>query len=51
MGLSPLLEGEEGDALLSTQEGDREALTLPAPQVEYIQKNSCGRSKGCPGLV
>jgi len=38
MGLSPFLEGEEGDALLSTRQGDREDIALPAPQVEYIKK-------------
>jgi len=38
MGLSPLLEGEEGDAILSFQNGDRDKITLPAPQVEYIKK-------------
>ncbi len=37
MGLSPLLEGEEGDALLSTQHGDRESIDLPVQQVEYIK--------------
>ena len=38
MGLSPLLEGEEGDAILSSQQGDRKKITLPAPQVKYIKK-------------
>jgi beta-glucosidase len=38
MGLSPLLEGEEGDALLSTREGDREDISLPEPQIEYLKK-------------
>jgi len=37
MGLAPLLEGEEGDALLSTQQGDREKIELPVQQVEYIK--------------
>jgi len=38
MGLAPVLEGEEGDALLSAKSGDRERLSLPAPQVDYIKK-------------
>jgi len=38
MGLAPVLEGEEGDALLSAKSGDRESLSLPAPQVDYIKK-------------
>lgn len=37
MGLSPMLEGEEGDALLSTRQGDRETIELPAQQIEYIK--------------
>ncbi len=36
MGLSPLLEGEEGDASLSDEQGDRSQLTLPLVQVEYL---------------
>ena len=38
MGLSPLLEGEEGDAILSAETGDRSEIGLPAAQVEYIRK-------------
>ncbi len=38
MGLAPMLEGEEGDALLSTRQGDRETIELPAQQAEYIKK-------------
>ena len=38
MGLSPLLEGEEGDASLSDQNGDRLDIGLPAVQVEYVKK-------------
>lgn len=38
MGLSPLLEGEEGDATLSPEQGDRAEIALPAVQVEYIKK-------------
>src|SRR5450759_2288395 len=38
MGLSPLLEGEEGDAILSTENGDRAEIGLPAPQVAYLTR-------------
>lgn len=38
MGISPLLEGEEGSASLSTEQGDRADISLPAVQVEYIRK-------------
>ena len=38
MGISPLLEGEEGDALLTKENGDRSDIALPAVQVEYIKK-------------
>lgn len=38
MGLQPLLEGEEGDALLSTRGGDRETIEIPRQQADYIKK-------------
>jgi len=38
MGLAPVLEGEEGDALLSSKGGDREKIEIPVQQVEYIKK-------------
>jgi beta-glucosidase len=38
MGLAPLLEGEEGDALLSSKGGDRDKIEIPVQQVEYIKK-------------
>ncbi len=38
MGLSPLLEGEEGDAILTLENGDRSGIGLPAVQVEYIKR-------------
>ncbi len=38
MGLSPLLEGEEGDASMSDAGGDRTEITLPPVQVEYLTK-------------
>jgi len=38
MGLSPLLEGEEGDAFLSAETGDRSEIGLPAAQADYIRR-------------
>jgi beta-glucosidase len=37
-GLSSFLEGEEGESLLSPQNGDRESISLPASQVDYIKE-------------
>ncbi len=45
MGLSPLLEGEEGDASMSDDQGDRTQITLPAVQAEYIRKLAQGGAK------
>ena len=43
MGLSPALEGEEGDAILSAEHGDRADIGLPAVQVSYL-KNLAAQS-------
>src|SRR5215213_873355 len=45
MGLSPLLEGEEGDAMLSTAAGDRSDIGLPEAQVAYIKKIAAAGAK------
>ncbi len=45
MGLSPLLEGEEGDAMLSTEAGDRSDLGLPAAQVAYLKQIAAAGAK------
>lgn len=37
-GLSSLLEGEEGESLLSEQNGDRVSISLPASQADYIKE-------------
>ncbi len=37
MGFSPLLEGEQGDAILSSQEGDRSDICLPPEQVKFLE--------------
>ena len=38
VGLTPELEGEEGAALLTPLNGDRESISLPASQVNYIKE-------------
>ncbi len=37
-GFSSFLEGEEGESLLSTQNGDRSSISLPASQANYIKE-------------
>jgi len=38
VGSSPLLEGEEGESLLTPNNGDRDSIRLPASQVEFIKQ-------------
>ncbi|MBE9484318.1 MAG: glycoside hydrolase family 3 C-terminal domain-containing protein [Bacteroidetes bacterium] len=38
VGINRLLEGEQGDAMLNLEGGDRINIELPANQVEYIRK-------------
>lgn len=38
MGISPQLEGEEGEAIASPSLGDRDALDLPAPQQAFLKQ-------------
>jgi beta-glucosidase len=45
MGISPLMEGEEGDAILTTENGDRADIGLPANQVDYIKKMAAQGAK------
>ncbi|MBA4384775.1 MAG: glycosyl hydrolase [Anaerolinea sp.] len=44
-GTSSFLEGEEGESLLSPQNGDRESISLPASQVNYIKELSIAGAK------
>jgi len=39
-GFNSFLEGEEGESLLSPQNGDRESITLPQSQIDYIKELS-----------
>ncbi|TNJ46587.1 glycoside hydrolase family 3 C-terminal domain-containing protein [Tamlana fucoidanivorans] len=38
MGISALLEGEEGEAIASSEKGDRTDIKLPQNQINYIKK-------------
>ncbi|MDP4209036.1 MAG: glycoside hydrolase family 3 N-terminal domain-containing protein [Bacteroidota bacterium] len=38
IGLTPLLEGEEGDAFLSKSGGDKTSLSLPEPHIVFLRK-------------
>lgn len=38
LGLTPVLEGEEGDAFLSKSGGDRSTLSIPRAHIKYLQK-------------
>jgi beta-glucosidase len=38
IGLSPVMEGEEGDAFLSESGGDRLTMSLPEAQLQYLKK-------------
>jgi len=37
VGISPMMEGEEGSSLLTPNNGDRDAITLPDSQLNYIK--------------
>ena len=39
-GISSFIEGEEGESLLSRQNGDRESISLPQSQIDYIKELS-----------
>ncbi len=45
VGLTPLLEGEEGDAFLSASGGDRTTLSLPQAHITFLQKLRQATSK------
>jgi len=45
IGLTPVQEGEEGDAFLAANGGDKLSLSLPAPHIKLLQKL---RAKGKP---
>jgi beta-glucosidase len=45
MGTSPLMEGEEGEALLAPANGDRSDIALPGVQVEFLKQLSTHGAK------
>jgi len=45
VGYSSFLEGEEGESLLSPQNGDRDSISLPKTQVEYIKELAISGAK------
>ncbi|MGZ3938767.1 MAG: glycoside hydrolase family 3 C-terminal domain-containing protein, partial [Flavisolibacter sp.] len=45
MGLSPVYEGEEGDAFLSQGGGDKQNLNLPASEIAYMKALRKGNNK------
>ncbi len=45
VGLTPLLEGEAGDAFLSASTGDRQTLGLPRSQVVFLKKLRAAHKK------
>jgi len=38
MGINPLMEGEEGDAINADNEGDRDSIELPQVQVDFLKR-------------
>ena len=48
IGLTPVLEGEEGDAFLAANGGDRKTLDIPAAHIAYLKAL---RKKGKPVIV
>lgn len=44
-GFSSFLEGEEGESLLSPQDGDRSSISLPNSQVNYIKELAISGTK------
>ncbi len=51
IGLTPVLEGEEGDAFLSLSGGDKATLALPKPHVLYLQKLKAATKKPIIAVV
>jgi beta-glucosidase len=45
IGLTPLLEGEEGDAFLSKSGGDKASLSLPESQIIFMKKLRAAHNK------
>ena len=51
IGLTPVLEGEEGDAFLSLSGGDKATLALPKPHVLFLQRLKAATKKPIIAVV
>jgi beta-glucosidase len=51
LGLSGLLEGEEGDAIASSDRGDRVNYDLPANQIEFLRKLRAHNTKPIIAII
>lgn len=51
IGLTPVLEGEEGDAFLSLSGGDKATLSLPKPHILFLQKLKAATKKPIIAVV
>ncbi len=51
IGLTPLLEGEDGDAFLSPSHGDKTSLSLPASQISFLKKLRASHKKPIIAVV
>ena len=51
MGINGMIEGEEGDALLSTTAGDRLNYNIPENQIDYLRKLKQGNNKPVIAII
>ena len=51
IGLTPLLEGEEGDAFLSPSGGDKASLSLPQAHIAFLKKLRAAHKKPIVAVV
>ncbi|WP_018611261.1 glycoside hydrolase family 3 N-terminal domain-containing protein [Segetibacter koreensis] len=51
VGLTPLLEGEEGDAFLSASGGDKATLSLPQAHIAFLKKLRAAHKKPIVAVV
>lgn len=51
IGLTPVLEGEEGDAFLSASGGDKASLSLPQAHITFLQKLRAAHKKPIIAVV
>lgn len=51
MGISDLLEGEEGESIASASSGDRLDYNLPSNQIDYLKKLKTGNKKPVIAVV